>query len=556
MVSTLCRATPAEMGQIDLRAHSPGEEAGRSPSQSRSNEEFPVLRRYAFVQQNDQSDCGAAALAMIALHHRIPVGLERMRDLAGTDRSGTNLLGLMQAAETLGLSAKGVKGPYEALAQVPLPAIVHVQDEPGLGHFVVLYRVTRRGVVVADPACGIEAQARAAFCRRWTGYLLVVVPGQQAIAPGPGGAPVGPWRRFLSLLGAHTPVLVEAFCCALLMIVLGVSTSFFIQRLVDSVLVRNGGRLLTALGVGMVLIALFRSLFGLLRQYLVAHVGRKVDLALIAGYTRHILRLPLRFFEMRQVGEILSRVNDAAKVREAISGTTLTAVVDGTLVVLMLAVLWIYDIPLALVATAFVPALVASVMAHHPAAHRLSREAMESAARLSAHMVEDVSGVETVKSFGAEPARAEGGEARLVRLVQDSFSLQKLGISMNTFGTLATTLAGIVILWYGGHRVIVGALTIGELMFFYTLLGYLLGPLERLASVTLKIQDALVAVDRLYQVMDTEVESIGEGRTARFERVRRSIRFRSVGFKYAGRAAVLEDVDLRIPAGKVVAIVG
>src|SRR5215211_1796324 len=138
-------------------------------------EGLPVLRRHAFVRQNDQSDCGAAALAMIALHHRIPVGLQRMRDLAGTDRSGTNLLGLVQAAETLGFSAKGVKGPYEALAQVPLPAVAHVLDEQGSGHFVVLYRVTKRGVVVADPAWGIQAQTRAEFCRNWTSHLLVVV---------------------------------------------------------------------------------------------------------------------------------------------------------------------------------------------------------------------------------------------------------------------------------------------------------------------------------------------------------------------------------------------
>src|SRR5919205_3672826 len=108
-----------------------------------------------------------------------------------------------------------------------------------------------------------------------------------------------PWRRLLGLLRAHTAVLVEACSCALLMTVLGVATSYFVQHLVDSVLVRNEGRLLNALGVGMVLIVLFRTLFGMLRQYLVAHVGRRVDLALIAGYTRHILGLPLRFFEMR-----------------------------------------------------------------------------------------------------------------------------------------------------------------------------------------------------------------------------------------------------------------
>jgi ATP-binding cassette subfamily B protein len=514
-----------------------------------------VWRRYTYVRQDDQSDCGAAALATIARHHRMPMGLQQVRELAGTDRIGTNLLGLVLAAEKLGFSARGVKGPYEALPQAPLPAIAHVRTPEGMGHFVVLHRVKDASVVVADPARGVKELTRDEFCRRWTGYLLLAVPDPKA-SPAAGGRPASPWNRFLSLLGHHTPVLTEAFLCALLMTVLGISTSYFIQHLVDWVLVRHEGRLLNALGIGMVLITVFRTLFGLLRQYLVAHVGRKVDLALIAGYTRHILNLPLRFFEMRQVGEILSRVNDAAKVREAISGTTLTVVVDGTLVVLMLAVLWIYDLRLALVATAFVPVLVASVMAHHPAARRLSRETMESAAKLSAHMVEDVSGVETVKAFGAERARAEAGEARLVDLVQGLFSLQKLGISMSTLGMLVTTLAGIVILWYGGHRVIAGALTIGELMFFYTLLGYLLGPLERLASVNLKIQDALVAVDRLYQVMDIEVESIGDSKRADLRGVGESIELQGVTFKYGCRSNVLEDVSLRIPAGKVVAIVG
>ena len=132
-----------------------------------------------------------------------------------------------------------------------------------------------------------------------------------------------------------------------------------------------------------------------------AHVGRKVDLALIAGYARHVLGLPLRFFEMRRVGEILSRVNDAAKVREAISGTTLTAVVDGTLVVILLAVLWLYDAPAGAGGDGLRPGC------WWPAWRRttrppggVSREAMEDAARLSAHLVEDVSGVETVKAFG------------------------------------------------------------------------------------------------------------------------------------------------------------
>jgi ATP-binding cassette subfamily B protein len=515
-----------------------------------------MLRRYACVRQADQSDCGAAALATVALHYRRPLGLQQLRDLAGTDRVGTNLLGLLQAAEKLGFSARGVKGPYEALPEVPLPAIAHVRTEEGLGHFVVLHRAGKDGVVVADPARGVESLSRDEFSRRWTGYLLLVVPQHTAPPAGATAGAVSPWGRFLGLLGAHKSVLAEAFVCALLMTVLGVATSYFVQHLVDSVLVRHEAKLLNALGVGMVLIVAFRTLFGVLRQYLLAHVGRQVDLSLIADYARHLLGLPLRFFEMRQVGEILSRVNDAAKVREAISGTTLTAVVDGTLVIILLVVLWLYDVPLALVATAFVPLLVASAVVHHPAAKRRSQAAMERAARLSAHLVEDVSGVETVKAYGAERLRAEEGETRLVGLVQSVFSLQKLGVSMGALGMFVTGAAGLAVLWYGGHRVMGGALTVGQLMFFYSLLGYMLEPLDRLASVNLKLQDALVAVDRLYQILDLEVEPLGDPNKVEFTGVRTVVELHDVTFRYGCRANVLEKVNLRVPAGKTVAILG
>src|SRR5262245_62677373 len=114
-----------------------------------------MLRRYACVRQTGHSDCGAAALATVALHYRRPIALQRLRELAGTDRVGTNLRGLLQAAEALGFAAKGVKGTYEALPQVPLPVIAHVKTEEGLGHFLVLYRIKKNGVIVADPAHGI-----------------------------------------------------------------------------------------------------------------------------------------------------------------------------------------------------------------------------------------------------------------------------------------------------------------------------------------------------------------------------------------------------------------
>jgi ATP-binding cassette subfamily B protein len=513
-----------------------------------------VFRRYAFVRQNDQSDCGAAALAAVALHHRLAVALEQLRDLAGTDRVGANLLGLLHAAEKLGFAARAVHGAYENLPGIPLPAVAHLHTDEGMGHFVVLHRVTRRCVVIADPARGVETLSREEVCRRWTGYLLLLTP--ERLLRQEGQAPVGPWRRFVGLLSPNVPILLEGFVCALLMTVLGVASSYFLQHLVDSVLVRNEGSLLNALGAGMLLVLLFKVLFGVLRQYLLAHVSRKVDLGLISAYTRHLLRLPLQFFEMRRVGDILARVHDADKVREAVSGTTLTTVVDGTLVVVLLVVLWTYDLPLALLSTLFVPLMVAGVAAHHPASVRRWRRLMEQSARLSSHLVEDVSGIDTVKAFGCERSRAEEGESHLVGVVQSSFALQKLGISMTTLGTVVTAVAGLVVLWYGGHRVMAGALTVGQLLFFSSLLAYLLEPLERLASVNLHLQEALVAVDRLYQVLDGAPEPLEDDRKVRLAGLREGIELREVSFRYGCRGNVLEKVDLRVPAGKTVAIVG
>jgi ATP-binding cassette subfamily B protein len=507
------------------------------------------------VRQKDQSDCGAAALATVAMFHGLPISVQKMRDMAGTDKVGTNLAGLQKAAETLGFSATGVKGPFEALADVPLPAIAHWKMEEGYGHFVVLYSVGRK-VVVADPGKGILKLTPEQFQERWTGRLLLLSPEGPLATGLADGASVKPFSRFVQLMTPHKGLLAEAFACSLILTVLGLASSFFIQHLVDSVLVHGEFKLLNALAIGMAVLLLFKTSFGVVRTYLMAHVSRKIDLRLLSTYTRHVIRQPLKFFEMRQVGEIISRVADGVKVRQAVSGVTLTVILDATLVVIASAVMFWYDWQLALLAVAFVPALVIPVLAHHPAAKRISRRTMERGAALNAHMVEDVGAVETIKAFGCEDRRQEKNDDRLVELIQSGFSQQMLGLSMSTFGGLITGAAGLAILWFGGHRVIDGVLTIGQLMFFNSVLGMLLGPVERLASVNLQIQDAIVAIDRFYEILDLETEQLAGDHQAEFEGVRQELRLENVSFQYGCRAPVLKGVSLTIGAGETVAFVG
>lgn len=514
-----------------------------------------MFKRYPFVRQHEDSDCGAAALAAIALYYGYPIGLQKLRDLCLTDRAGTSMRELHKAAAKIGFIAKGIRCSIEDLKRVPLPAIVQVKNREGHGHFVTLYRVTSRSLTIADPARDLLKISIDDFRETWTGIVLLVEPRHNLPHLDSQGVSK-PWHRYWLLLRGQMSLLMEAFLCGLVLTVLGLGTSFFIQHLVDSVLVRGEARLLNALASGMVLVIILKVLFAVLRQYLLAFVSKRVDLSLISSYAQHVLRLPMRFFESRQVGQIIARVGDASKVREVISGTTLTAVSDGVLVTITMAALWLYDIKLAMMATLFVPVLVLLVLTHHPITKRRARESMEHSADLYAHLIEDVSGVDTVKAYNIEKERTEQAESRIVKLAQTTFSLEKIAVSMGNIGHVSTEIAGIVILWYGSFRVMDGALTIGQLMFFYTLLGHMLQPLQRLASLNLEIQDGAVALDRLCEVMEVAQEPFEIEGQAHFNGVTQDIVVQDVSFSYGQRGDVLSDIQLRIAAGLTVAIVG
>jgi ATP-binding cassette, subfamily C, bacteriocin exporter len=508
-------------------------------------------RRFVCVRQADQSDCGPAALATVALQHGVRISRERLRDVVGTDRIGTNLAGLVAGAEKLGLRARAVKGDWDGLRGIAVPAIAHIKNADGLGHYVVVHAVDKRGVVVADPARGIVRQRRDQFVAAWTGYCLLLSPTPDLAA----SDTASPGQRFISLVFGQRRLLIEAFACAVFMTALGLTTSLFVQHLCDGVLARGETDLLDAFGLGVLAVVVFRAAFGALRLYLMSFAARRSGFDLLSGYMRHVVRLPMRFFELRQSGDVLARVQDATRVRDAIGGVTLSLLVDGAMVVLAAAALWLQDARLALVATLFVPALAISAIAHRPATRRRTRAVMEEAGRVQSQLVEDISGIETIKALGLESTRSDSGEVKLANLFGLAFAQQKLGMSAQTIATLAMGAAGAAVLWYGGHRVVEGEVSIGQLMFFYTLLGYLLQPLERLAQAYLQLEDALVSLDRLYQVMDLELES-GHGVGLPFENLDTAIELHDVSFKYGSRAHVVDKLSLAIPTGKRVALIG
>jgi ATP-binding cassette subfamily B protein len=515
---------------------------------------------YPCIRQHDHNDCGPAVLATIAKFYNLPLSIGRVRELVKTDALGTNLLGLQKGAEALGFEAKAAKCPFDTLKQCPAPFVAHVLViHPGLadmglqGHFWVVFKVTDTVVWIGDPANGVKKLPRAEFEAAWTGAILLLVwtpklAGVKASAPS--------YRRFLGLLAGRWSLFVESIIAALLFAALGLGTSFYVQTLVDSILLHGRTRLLHMASAGVLLLAVFRVGFHIIERYLLVHLSQKIDVSLTMEYYQHILRLPLSFFESRRTGEILARLNDASKIRAAVSGTILTSVVDLFFVVAAGGVMFLYDWRLAIVTLSIVPLFLGIVLAHRGVIRREQRKAMEEAADLQAHLVEVVAGNAAVKAARAEGQVRQGAERRLVQMVRTFFRLSMLGVSTDSLSMLLTSTGSILVLWFGGTLVIQGELSVGQLLFFNSLLAHLLEPLTRLAHANVELEDAMIAADRVGEILDLPPEEPLGAERLRPAKVKGELVFDNVKFRYGYREWVLKGVTIEIGAGKTVALVG
>jgi ABC-type bacteriocin/lantibiotic exporter with double-glycine peptidase domain len=311
-----------------------------------------VIRRVPRIRQRDGSDCGAACLASIAGWHRLRVPIARVRQFAYTDTRGTTALGLVRAATRLGFTAKGVRATPEALSGLPLPAIAHVVRGSGQ-HWVVLSRVRPKRVHVMDPADGERRRVdRARFEREWSGVLVLLTP-TSGFATGDHRTSVV--RRFWSLVAPHRGIVSMALLGATVHTALGLTTTVYVQHLVDHVLVDGNRNLLNLMSVAMVALILAQTLIGIMKGLLILHTGQRIDATLILGYHAHLLGLPQRFFDTMRIGEITSRIGDAVKIRALINEIALELVISFLVIAFSLALLFLYSAVLGLLVLAIIP---------------------------------------------------------------------------------------------------------------------------------------------------------------------------------------------------------
>jgi ATP-binding cassette subfamily B protein len=514
---------------------------------------LPFGRRIPRVRQHDVTDCGAACLHSVAEHHGYRLPISRIRQYAGTDRKGTNVLGLVEAAGRLGFTAKGVKGPLESLGRVPLPAIAHVVVRGTLQHYVVVYRFTPRFVEGMDPGDGrVHRWSHAEYQEMWSGVLVLLVPNEHFRAGNEQAPLVG---RFWALVRPHRSVMAQALMGALVYTLLGLSTSIYVQKIVDYVIVDGNRNLLNLMSVAMLALLAVQMVVGAMKSVFTLRTGQKIDGELILGYYKHLMRLPQTFFDTMRVGEIISRVNDAVKIRTFINDVSLDLVVNVLIVVLSFSLMFFYSPKLALMMMGVVPLYAAIFYATNRVNRRAQRTMMERSADLESQLVESLTAMATIKRFGLEWYANLKTESRFVKLLRGVFVSARASILSGTTTEAVSRLFTIVLLWAGAGLVLDQVLTPGELMSCYALVGYLTGPVAKLIGMNRTVQDAMIAADRLFEIMDLEREA-DAARVELTPDMIGDIRFQGVSFRYGTRTRVFDGLNLVIPHGKMTAVVG
>lgn len=504
-------------------------------------------------RQRDATDCGATCLAFVAAHYRKILPVARLRQLAGTNQKGSTALGLIEAARELGFTAKGVKGGSNSLPHVPLPAIAHCLIGQRQLHYVVLVRWTSKEARVMDPAVGrTESWPHAKFEGVWTGVMILLAPGDEFR---PDNQTTSAWRRLWELLVPHQAVLVQAFVGAVITTVLGLAMSVYVQKIVDHVIPDGNRQLLNLLGLTMLAILAFKLVLGWFQSVLSLRMAQRIDAAIILGYYRHLLRLPQAFFDTMRVGEITSRVGDAVKIRNFLNHSLLNLVLNPLILLFSLLAMFFWSGKLAALSLALLPCHGFIYWLVDQRNKRYQRQLMEHGADFNTQLVESLNAQPIIRRFQLEAATTLRTEMRLVRLLRTAWRSTLVGVGSGTMITLVTQVYLIGLLWVGADLVLDAALTPGQLMSSYTLAGYLAGPLATLVGLNTSVREALVATDRLYELMDLAIEP-DHGLIEFTDAHVSDLRLESATFKHVGRLPTLQDITLTIPMARITVLAG
>ncbi|HMF25293.1 MAG TPA: type I secretion system permease/ATPase [Pseudolabrys sp.] len=494
------------------------------------------------------ADAGLEALVTLLQLQGVAADREQIRHRLGTPKIGAPEM--LRCAKDLGLRARAYQTEWSRLAKTPLPAIAALRG----GGFLVVAKAAGDKVLVQLPQAPRPAMmTREELSALWDGELILMTrrAGLSDVT-----------RRFditwfLGAIHKYRHLLGEVLVASFFLQMFGLISPLFFQVVIDKVLVHRALTTLDVLVIGLLTIAIFETVLGVLRTYLLSHTTNRIDVELAARLFHHLLALPMAYFQARRVGDSVARVRELENIRNFLTSSALTLVIDLFFTGVFLTVMFFYSPLLTWIVLGSFPFYVALSAGATPLFRRRLDEKFRRGAENQAFLVESVTGIETLKAMAVEPQMQRRWEEQLAGYVAASFRVLSLGNSASQMVQLISKIVTASLLYYGAKLVIEGNLSVGELVAFNILAGRVNTPVLRLAQIWQDFHQARLSVLRLGDILNTAAEPTYMAARTRLPAIRGDIRFDRVTFRYRiDGQEILHAVSFDVPAGQMVGIVG
>lgn len=503
---------------------------------------------------NTAADSGLACLLLMAGLHGIAADPQALRHRHANERGVLDSTAISLAARDIGMTARLVKSSPQRLGKVPLPAIACSRA----GQFFILARHAETGaegsgaqVMIMHPGSQPEVLLMDKFLAMWSGDLILLT--SKATYAQETARFDFSW--FIPAIVKYRHLLGEVLLMSLVLQLIGLATPMFFQVVMDKVLVNHAMKTLNVVAIGLLCATLFEVVLGGIRSWVMAHTSSKIDVELGARLFRHLMALPIAYFESRRVGDSVARVRELENIRSFLTGNAITVVLDLVFSVVFIAVMLWYSVWLTLVVLASIPLYVLLSVFFTPVLRNRLDEKFRAGAENQSFLVETISSVGTVKAMAVEPRWAQKWERQLAAYVTAGLGVTNIATLASSGVTLVSKLVSVTIMWLGATLVIDGQITVGQLIAFNMLSGQVANPILRLAQLWNDFQQVGISMARLGDILNTTPELTN--RSTSLPRLAGAIELDQISFRYRPDAAdVIRQVSLSIREGEVIGIVG
>lgn len=513
-----------------------------------------------FVQQRDLADCGVACLLSITRMHGGDASFEQLRIQSGTSILGTSLLGLKQAAEHLGFEADVFEvADFESFRnEAVFPCILHVVNGASQEHYVVCYGYRTSSVSsvysIIDPALGIREWKEEQLIENWRSRKVLCLSPTSTFKKR-NISNKQQWNWFRGLVKNDLPLLVIAMGIGILLSLFGLATALFNQKLIDEILPEKDIKRLWTGMIFLAVVLMFRSGLNYLRTFLLLRYAQSFNIRLLYSFYERLLHLPKQFFDTRQVGEIIARLNDTQRVQGLIS--YLIAQVSIDVLVLLMSLLFIlnYSWKIGLVALTQIPIFCLLVLAYRKKIFASQRDMMASYAVSESHFIDAIGLIEPIKLASKENYFSEIGKAVYENYQQRLFQLGMLSNRYNCWTEVASTIYTVAALLLMSLMVLNAQLKLGELVAVFTLMMTILGSTGRIAAMNFQLQEAFVAFNRMFEFTQLEAEKPGSNESTQLGNIK-DIQVCNLSFRFPGSEVLLKNINLNLVQGELAVLLG